>query len=593
MNKWFKRILIGASVVGTLIAGSAAAVYLPYQGGTGSVATPASGTVLIGNGTGTYTAGNLLCSGGCTITNASGSVTITQGTVATTSITASGTTLNGPTFTLGSTTVIQPFASGTVFFWAFINPGFLSHASITANSPITFSGANAIGCATCIATNTGNWAGTWQGVASPTFYLATNPTGFLNNASITAQSPIVWSNTSTITCPTCITSLANISSTNETISGYLQVSGALTDSSGNKYSTSTGGTVAGSQTNVQYNDGGFAATSSFSYASSTHVLVTAGTSTPSLTAVTLVSASSASFSYTGAVQTFVVPNNVSGSIQAHVTGAAGDAFGGSVTGTIPVASTTVGTTIWISLGKQSNGGLGGFTGSCSSGDPTAGTGGTQTTAPTGGIAAGGCQSGAASSTIWDGAGGSQGRTGNGTNGGEKSWVSATSTLASSTAWFIAGGGGGSGGIGGAGSNSGGAAGGVTGSNGTAMTGGSGGGAGGGGAASFIQLGITATSSAASTVATSGQAIFNYTLSVPATIVGNNNAGSVTAATTMTTSTITFAGNPFARASGVSCTVSPNNATNTWFVTNSTSSFSVTFQNAITANQSFNYICLGY
>ena len=38
---------------------------------------------------------------------------------------------------------------------------------------------------TYVATNTGNWIGTWQGVNSSTFYLASNPSGFITTSSIT------------------------------------------------------------------------------------------------------------------------------------------------------------------------------------------------------------------------------------------------------------------------------------------------------------------------------------------------------------------------------------------------------------------------
>ncbi len=87
---------------------------------------------------------------------------------ATSTINASGTTVTGPAFTFSSSTTILPYASGTSLYWALVN--------------------------------TGNWAGTWQGVNSSTFCLAsscittsTNNFGGLTNASITANAPITWS----------------------------------------------------------------------------------------------------------------------------------------------------------------------------------------------------------------------------------------------------------------------------------------------------------------------------------------------------------------------------------------------------------------
>jgi hypothetical protein len=69
---------------------------------------------------------------------------------ATTTINASGTTLNGPAFTLGSSTTILPYASGTTLYWNLIN--------------------------------TGNWAGTWQGTNSSTYYFATNPSNYISSS---------------------------------------------------------------------------------------------------------------------------------------------------------------------------------------------------------------------------------------------------------------------------------------------------------------------------------------------------------------------------------------------------------------------------
>ena len=64
------------------------------------------------------------------------------------------------------------------------NFGGLTNASITAISPILWSSTSTIYCPTCIATNTGNWAGTWQGINSSSVYLASNPSGYIPIGSV-------------------------------------------------------------------------------------------------------------------------------------------------------------------------------------------------------------------------------------------------------------------------------------------------------------------------------------------------------------------------------------------------------------------------
>jgi len=60
-----------------------AAAYPPALGGTGTTASPAAGQVLIGTGSGAYTPAYILCAGTCSVSSASGTVTITGTGVAT------------------------------------------------------------------------------------------------------------------------------------------------------------------------------------------------------------------------------------------------------------------------------------------------------------------------------------------------------------------------------------------------------------------------------------------------------------------------------------------------------------------------------
>ena len=72
-------------------------------------------------------------------------------------------------------------------------------------------------------------------------------------------------------------SLTNVSSTNITLSGYLQ-SQDIYDQGGNKYVTSSGGTPGGSPGQIQYNESGvFAGSSTFAFVTSTQTLNFSGT----------------------------------------------------------------------------------------------------------------------------------------------------------------------------------------------------------------------------------------------------------------------------------------------------------------------------
>lgn len=74
--------IFALAIVGQILTVSAA----PYPtgiGGTGTSATPQSGQVLIGNGSGSYTPAYILCAGTCQVSTSSGGITITGTGVAT------------------------------------------------------------------------------------------------------------------------------------------------------------------------------------------------------------------------------------------------------------------------------------------------------------------------------------------------------------------------------------------------------------------------------------------------------------------------------------------------------------------------------
>lgn len=118
-----------------------------------------------------------------------------------------------------------------------------TNIGFTATSPITLSGLGAFGCATCIATNTGNWVGTWANATSGTYYPASNPSGFITtstnnfggittstyNASITIATAaplggggqLSNNGTLSLTCTGCLTSAGSGSvSTSSAITRY-------------------------------------------------------------------------------------------------------------------------------------------------------------------------------------------------------------------------------------------------------------------------------------------------------------------------------------------------------------------------------------
>lgn len=236
----------------------------------------------------------------------------------------------------------------------------------------------------------------------------------------------------------------NVSTTNLTALGDVRVNGALTDPAGNKYSTSTsGGSVAGSDKQVQYNNGGsFGADSLFTFTSSTKSLSVSSATSSITIGNTFGLPSSTSFAYTGGMQTFTVPTGVTqinviayGGQGGANAGAQAGAPGGQMVGTITVSA---GQVYNILVGGKATSSAGAYGGGGSNNGTTAGGG-----------------------------------------GGGMTWIdkNATSTYASNTVLMVAAGGGGAGG--GANANASGTGGGLTsatGTNGTGANFGSGGGA---------------------------------------------------------------------------------------------------------------------
>lgn len=393
-------------------------IFLPYQGGTGSGVTPASGTIPIGNGTGTYTPAFLQGSGGITITNASGSVTINQGSVAVPATTTIN-NVTGPTFTVTLVSTSSQSSITTTTAQLFLNLLYYSSSSqitVTTTGTILF--------------------------ASNNISQFTNDSGYLKVAP--ATSTLIAGNTATGPAITLATTTAsgkfNWNCTNSTCTQTLPSNiGFFTNDAG--YVTSTGGNPGGVDTNIQLNSGGiFYGTSTLTFSSSTNRLtLNQPTSSIFIGSNTDFATSSASssvvttFSFSGAVASWTVPTGVN-SLVINVQGAMGGdggqgtpGKGGVSTGTL---STSAGTLLWINVGGQGD-----------KGNRTAAGGGTNGA----GFGGGGQGDGAAS----------------GAGGGGMSWVSTTSTFTTSTVIIVGAGGGGA-----SGGSPGGDGGGTTGSSGS-------------------------------------------------------------------------------------------------------------------------------
>lgn len=353
--------------------------------------------------------------------------------------------------------------------------------------------------------------------------------------------------------------------------------------------------AAGASTFVQFNTGNaLDATSSFTYTSSTHVLTTNGTTTPTITGTT---ATSTVFSYTGSVQSWTVPANttsvtigLSGS-RSDPGGAGGGAAGGSVTGTLAVVP---GATYYYCVGGTASAGCGGGGAGADQARTPGGMSWFSTTSTfqtstvlfvAGGAGAGGAGGSSGSGGAGGGGTGASGTNGNGANGGTGGSQSTGGPGGGNGANGAAGAGGASG----AGADPGGAGGG-------GYFGGGGGGGhatlgsgGGGGGSNFLAVSLSATSSAQGTNASTGTiAIF---ANLASTVIGNNNAGKVTTVVAGTVFTVAFTTPVFANPP--SCWVTPNNATNTWIIAPTVSNAVITFTNSLSVGQTFNYGCVGY
>jgi hypothetical protein len=187
-------------------------------GGTGTCTVPSTGELPIGNGSGSYTPATLTPGANIVITNASGSVTIgvtgtATGTVyllqaghgislSPASITSSGTIAVNTSTVIADVVASGEFLPSSTTYVATVN-GESGAVTIGIPATTTVNGTQAtvfhlIGDGTTVTSTvngatttfsvvtTGNWAGTWQGVNSSTFYKASNPSGYISgNQTIT------------------------------------------------------------------------------------------------------------------------------------------------------------------------------------------------------------------------------------------------------------------------------------------------------------------------------------------------------------------------------------------------------------------------
>jgi len=187
-------------------------------GGTGTCTVPSTGELPIGNGSGSYTPATLTPGANIVITNASGSVTIgvtgtATGTVyllqaghgislSPASITSSGTIAVNTSTVIADVVASGQFLPSSTTYVATVN-GQSGAVTIGIPATTTVNGTQAtvfhlIGDGTTVTSTvngatttfsvvtTGNWAGTWQGVNSSTFYKASNPSGYISgNQTIT------------------------------------------------------------------------------------------------------------------------------------------------------------------------------------------------------------------------------------------------------------------------------------------------------------------------------------------------------------------------------------------------------------------------
>lgn len=244
------NIFLGVTLVfGSLflVYNASAAICLVQNGCTGTGTLPASGTVLIGNGAGTYTPSLLTPGTNITITNASGSITInsTGGSGSSTTVTAT----NGVTSTVsGSTTTISLALNGSSTQQCNMGQGvnLLTSNGLIGCTPFitqttTINGAlgnlfNFIASSTntvlSITTSTAGGSSTIQFLLNLSSYLTQALTS-LNSATSTSQTVVGGTNINVSTVPTAGNSTTTIS-----------ISGVIGSSNGGTGTTTALGTAA-------------------------------------------------------------------------------------------------------------------------------------------------------------------------------------------------------------------------------------------------------------------------------------------------------------------------------------------------------------
>jgi trimeric autotransporter adhesin len=171
---------------------AAAAAFPTGLGGTGTTASPAAGQVLIGTGSGAYTPAYILCAGTCSVSSASGTITITGTGVSTTTGNWQGTwqLYNPSDFLSSSTQVVNTVngSSGTVTItsstlgvvWPTVNGNKSAAYQITAGTGAT---TTISGATTTISVSLNN--GVTQTCSANQFVDSVTSAGIANCGSIT------------------------------------------------------------------------------------------------------------------------------------------------------------------------------------------------------------------------------------------------------------------------------------------------------------------------------------------------------------------------------------------------------------------------
>lgn len=359
--------------------------------------TPVGGVSSFNTQTGAATY-SVSCTSGCTVATSTTSTAITVSGGGSSNIASTTPYVVGNLVVVSSSEALATISSGTYYLTT--NPlgyittstnnfGGLTNASITANSPITWSTTSTISCPTCstatgsnptatISTSTQNGSATtfMRSDGAPAFSQSLGYTfSTLGNTTSTGNigASTVNASTSLTTNTLNVTSTATFKSTINT--PLATNSFIATDGSGNLIVTSTPSGAFVTSTQVAFGNSLNAVSSnaSFTYnatssrltlnAATSSVFIGAnsnfGTTTYNLPTTTVI------LNTTGSIQAWQVPNGVS-SITVNLLGAAGQGDGAnlsgngaSVTGTIAV---TAGQNIYYAVGSLPNNGIGGFPG---------------------------------------------------------------------------------------------------------------------------------------------------------------------------------------------------------------------------------------